>query len=353
MDSSDKKGCASKGKALIRVPTCLVVTMRNEAFPRPRIVLSRCLEHDPVRYNGHMIPDDFIRGLRPHVDFVLVCPEVAIGLGVPRDTVRLVEVEGQVRMLQPTTGRDFTDLMRTFVNGFLDEVGDVDGFILKSQSPTSGYRDVKVYRTIDGPAKVTGKAGGLFGGEVARRFNQLAVEDEGRLRNMTIREHWLTKAYTLARFREMRVRGSMKDLVRFQAEHKLLLMAYNQERMRAMGRIVANHDRRPLEEVMADYSSHLQSAMARAPRYTSNVNVLMHALGYFKEGLTGEEKTHFLSVLDEYREGMVPLVVPQSLVRSWSLRFGEEYLMSQVFFEPFPAELMKGSKKGRGRDLWS
>ncbi|NIP36563.1 MAG: DUF523 domain-containing protein, partial [Thermoplasmata archaeon] len=90
------------------------------------------MEHDPVRYNGQMIPDDFVRGLRPHVDFVLVCPEVAIGLGVPRDTVRLVEVEGDVRMLQPATGRDVTEEMRGFVSKFLDDVGEVDGFILKS-----------------------------------------------------------------------------------------------------------------------------------------------------------------------------------------------------------------------------
>ncbi len=327
--------------------------MANDGTPRPRIVLSRCLEHDPVRYNGQMIPDDFVRGLRPHVDFVLVCPEVAIGLGVPRDTVRLVEVEGDVRMLQPATGRDVTEEMRGFVSKFLDDVGEVDGFILKSGSPSSGYRDVKVYRTVDGPAKVTGKAGGMFGGEVARRFGHLAVEDEGRLRNMNIREHWLTKVYTLARFREMARDGSMKDLVRFQAEHKFLLMAYNQKEMREMGRVVANPDKSPLEEVMEDYRSHLFKAMAKAPRYTSNVNVLMHALGYFKDGLTGEEKAHFLKLLDEYRDGMVPLVVPQSLVRSWALRFEEDYLLSQLYLDPFPADLMKGSKKGRGRDLWS
>jgi uncharacterized protein YbgA (DUF1722 family)/uncharacterized protein YbbK (DUF523 family) len=327
--------------------------MPNEEFPRPRIVLSRCIDHDPVRYNGQMIPDDFVRGLRPYVDFVLVCPEVAIGLGVPRDTLRLVEVAGDVRMLQPATGRDVTEEMRAFVKGFLDDVGDVDGFILKSGSPSSGYRDVKVYRTIDGPAKLTGKAGGMFGGEVTRRFGHLAVEDEGRLRNMNIREHWLTKAYTIARFREMGEGGSMKDLVRFQAEHKFLLMAYNQKELREMGRVVANHEKRPLDAVLGDYWEHLCSALAKAPRYTSNINVLMHSMGYFKGSLSGEEKAHFLDVLEDYREGNVPLVVPQSLLRSWALRFGEDYILSQRFFEPFPADLMRGSKKGRGRDYWS
>ena len=327
--------------------------MPPDEIPRPRIVLSRCLEHDPVRYNGQMIPDDFVRGLRPHVDFVLVCPEVAIGLGVPRDTLRLVEVDGEVRMLQPATGRDVTEEMRAFVDDFLKGVGDVDGFILKSGSPSSGYRDVRVYRTVDGPAKVTGKAGGLFGGEVARRFGHLAVEDEGRLRNMNIREHWLTRVYTLARFREMSEGGSMRDLVRFQAEHKFLLMAYSQKELREMGRVVANPGKLPLERVLSTYVGHLHTAMSQAPKYTSHVNVLMHCLGYFKGGLNGEEKAHFLDLLDDYRDGMVPLIVPQSLVRSWAVRFREDYLLDQVYLGPFPPELMKGSKKGRGRDLWS
>ncbi|NIT36408.1 MAG: DUF1722 domain-containing protein, partial [candidate division Zixibacteria bacterium] len=254
-------------------------------FAKPVVVVSRCLEFDAVRYDGSRIRDDFVRALKPHVTFIPVCPEVEIGLGVPREPVRIVEARGRRRLVQPATGLDVTEKMQRFAAAFLDGLDAVDGFILKSRSPTSGIKDVKVY---PGTAKTapSGKGAGFFGGAVLARFGHLAVDDEGRLKNLRLREHFLTKLFALAAFRETKGSGAPKDLVQFHAENKLLLMAYNQTRMRALGRVVADAGRSPAADVLAAYEEALCAALARPPRYTANVNVLMHGLGHFSKRLS-------------------------------------------------------------------
>jgi uncharacterized protein YbgA (DUF1722 family) len=179
----------------------------------------------------------------------------------------------------------------------------------------------------------------------------VAVEDEGRLRNFRIREHFLTQLFTHARFRSITHSPAMKELVRFHSEHKLLLMAYSQKELRQLGRVVANHDRRPVRDLFERYGAGLYRALSRIPRYTSNVNVLMHALGYSSRKLSHEEKAFFLEMLEEYRSGRIPLSVPISLARSWIIRFEEDYLKDQVFFHPYPPELMEITDSGKGRDF--
>ena len=321
----------------------------NEAV-RPRIVVSKCLEFDSCRYNGVMIPSEVVRMLRPHVDFLPVCPEVEIGLGVPRDPIRIVRVDGKDHLWQPATERDITQAMLDFTRDHLDGVGEVDGFILKFKSPSCGIKEVKIYGGFgEGPA--SGKGAGFFGRAVLERFGHLAVEDEGRLRNFRIREHFLTRVFSLARFRAMKGEGSMASLVRFQTRHKMLLMAYSEKALREMGRLVANPEKKPLDAVLADYEKLLHAALAGPPRYKSAINVLMHALGYFSKALTHREKAFLLASLDKYRDRRVPLSVPISIVSSWITRFEEDYLAEQVFFEPYPEDLVEVTDSGKGRDV--
>ena len=215
-------------------------------FPKPNVVISRCITFAPVRYNGQLIPDLFVEKLKPFVNFIPVCPEVEIGLGVPREPVRIVLVNGERRLIQPATGSDFTKRMEDFAESFLSSLGDVDGFILKRGSPSSGLRNVKIYATVEKSAPV-GKGPGVFGGAVLERFPSLAVEDELRLINIKIREHFLTRIFTFAGFREIKKSGKMKDLVRFQSENKYLFTAYNQKELRCLGKIVANQAGTPLD----------------------------------------------------------------------------------------------------------
>jgi uncharacterized protein YbgA (DUF1722 family)/uncharacterized protein YbbK (DUF523 family) len=321
-------------------------------FIQPRVVVSRCIEFASCRWNGLRIASDVVKGFIPFLDFQPVCPEFEIGLGVPRAPIRLVSIDEDLRLLQPATGRDVTDDMSSFARAFLDDVVEVDGFILKSRSPSCGIKDVKVYPGI-GKQSAVARGAGFFGSAVLDMFPGAAIEDEGRLTNFRLREHFLTKLYTLASFRAVKAARKMGRLVSFHTENKLMLMACSQKELKILGRIVANPEHRSVDAVLADYECHLHAALRGPARYTSNINVCMHALGYFSKELSGREKGFFLDSLERYREGKVPLSVCLNLVMSWIVRFEEQYLIGQTFFQPYPKELVEISDSGKGRKLSS
>jgi uncharacterized protein YbgA (DUF1722 family)/uncharacterized protein YbbK (DUF523 family) len=313
--------------------------MRMPEHLKPVVVLSRCLDLEPVRYDGQVVPYDFVRQLEPWVEYRPVCPEVEIGLGVPRDPIRIVELHGRAHLIQPDTGADYSEDMKSFADEFLNSLGAVDGFILKSRSPSCGIKDTKIFQGSHEKAPST-RGAGFFGARAKELYPGLAVEDEERLRDYMIREHFLTKLFSLARFRSVKGGGSMRRLAHFQSVNELLLMAYNQKEMRTLGRIAANSGNKPFAELIGDYERHLQAAFKRAPRYTSVINVLQHAAGYFTRQLSSEEKAIYGSSLDKYRTRQVPVSVVSSILRSWIVRFGEEYLATQTFFDPYPATLI-------------
>lgn len=310
------------------------------AFPKPRIVVSKCLGFDPCRYDGEVVENNFVAELEPHVNFVCVCPEVEIGLGTPRAPVRLVSASGDAfKLIQPSSGFDVSERMTGFSAGFLDSVGELDGFLLKNRSPSCGIADVKFYAGPEkGPA--IGRTAGIFGAAVLERFPDLAVEDEGRLMNLAIREHFLTRIFAFARFRALEQSGSLGAMVRFHATHKLLLMSYSQLHLRELGRIVANAKKQKLPILLRLYKNVFHDAFRRIPRRTSPINVLMHAAGYFKTQLNSREKTHFLTILNSYRGKKLPVSAPIAVLRSWISRFETSYLLDQTFFQPFPDPLI-------------
>ncbi|UCG76052.1 MAG: DUF1722 domain-containing protein [Gemmatimonadota bacterium] len=319
-------------------------------FARPRLVLSRCLELEKVRYNGEKIAYDFVRELEPFVDLVPICPEVEIGLGVPRDPIRLVVGEDGVRLYQPSTRRDLTLAMQEFGDTFLSGLPPVDGFVLKNRSPSCGISDVKLH-TPDGMPASSGKRAGMFGQAVIDRFGDLAVEDEGRLRNFRIREHFLTKLFALAALRQVEDSTAIRDLIDFHARYKFVLMAYSQKGLRELGRLVANGRDLALDDLMARYRVGFAAALRRPPKYTSVINVLDHAAGYFKRTLDGREKAMFRRQVDRYRSGRLPLAGVTAVLWAWVIREDEAYLQGQAFFQPYPDELMSVSDSGKGRKI--
>ena len=292
--------------------------------------------------------DKFVARLEPHVEFVCVCPEVEIGLGTPREPVRIASSGSSLKLIQPATGLDLTEKMHGFTAEFLTSVGEVDGFILKTRSPSCGIGDVKYYAGPERGASL-GKTAGFFGGAVLEKFSDRAIEDEGRLRNLGIREHFLTRIFALARFRQLQQSMLMHELVHFHASNKLLLMAYSQTKLRELGRIVANAERKDKDAIIGMYGEHFRLALQKQPRHTSPINVLMHALGYFKKELSAREKKHFLDTLESYRKGRAPLSSAVSILRSWIFRFESTYLSEQTLFHPFPEHLMALDDSGRGR----
>jgi len=251
--------------------------------------------------------------------------------------------------MQPATKADVTSKMSKFCEEYLSSIKEIDGFILKSRSPSCGIKEVRVYPGIEKSAALK-KSSGFFGTAVTKRFPHLPVEDEGRFRNFLIREHFLKRLFTLARFNAIKKTTKMKDIVKFQAENKFLLMAYNQTEFRIMGRIVANHEKKPVVQVYKDYETHLFRALAKTPRYTSHINVLMHAMGHFSDKLNKQEKSFFLDLMEKYRRGKAPLRSDMDVLKSWGVRFGEKYLLDQSFFNPYPDELLDISDSGKGRD---
>lgn len=210
-------------------------------WPRPRLEVSACLGFAAVRYLGELIPDKVVAALKDHVDFVPVCPEVEIGLGVPRPTVRLVRGEEGPRMVQPRTGEDLTERMEGFSRAFLASLGVVEGFLLKNRSPTCALKDAKVY-AYPHQGDAVGHGPGLLAQVVMEAFPLLPKEDEGRLTSARIRAQFFTRIFGLARLRRLR---DLAELMAFHARYKLLLMAYSQKEARALGRLLGRSGGRP------------------------------------------------------------------------------------------------------------
>lgn len=315
----------------------------SRTFAKPVVVVSKCLEFEACRYNGERISSSFIERLKPHVRFRPVCPEVEIGLGTPRDPIR-IHLQGKRKALyQPGTRKHLTQDMNAFAEKFLGSLEEVDGFILKAKSPSCAIDDAKIFPTSTS-ANHAALGAGLFAGAALERFGARAFADETDLNEPDARAGFLTKIFALAGFREVKMQGSMNGLVRYHAENKLLFMACHQETMREMGRIAANHEKHAFSEAAARYEDALLRLLARTPSRASYVNALAHAVGHVSKKIGGEEKKRFLDALEEYREGRIPLDGPVNMLREWSKRFGSEYLEGQTIFEPYPRVLGSGCK---------
>ncbi|MFX1470388.1 MAG: YbgA family protein [Promethearchaeota archaeon] len=323
-------------------------------FLKPKVVISRCIEFDHCRWNGNIIKSPFVEILKSYVDFQPVCAEVEIGLGIPRDPVRIVKEES-LKLIQVSSLKDYTKKMEAFAKDYLNSIDLIDGFILKSKSPSCGIKESKYYFDTKPGSAVIDKGAGLFGREVLKFFPNTAIESEGRLMNFRIREHWLTKLYTLKNFRNVKDSESHHMLVDFQAKNKFLFMAYNQNLMRMLGKIVANPLKKRFNSIIDEYEKFLFNLLNKPPEYTSHINVLMHILGYFKKELNAQEKAFFLDELEKFRAGWIPLFIMIELIKSWMMRAEKTYLQEQSYFNPYPEELMNFDIKDawRGRTYWN
>ena len=323
--------------------------MTDDGFGRPRLVLSKCLEIEACRYNAQTIRSGVVRLLEPHVEFVAVCPEVEIGLGVPRDPIRLVSAEegaGPLQLVQPSTDRNLTDRMTAFSHGFADATGAVDGMVLKSRSPSCGIKDVKVYAGAE-DAPATGKGAGLFAGIMMERFPTVAIEDEGRLTNAGIRHHFLTRIFASVALRSA-LAGGPAGLVAFHTRYKLVLMAQSPSGQQELGRLVAESGS-DFGAAAAAYRDGFAEAMAEPAGRGAHVNVIQHAQGYFKRELRRPEKRQFEELQAQYREGQLPLQALLAVLGTWVARFAEPYLQRQAYFRPYPQPLVVAADSGRAR----
>ncbi len=309
--------------------------------PRPRLGVSTCLTGQSVRYDGGHKRDRWLMDvLGPLVEFVPVCPEVEVGLGVPREAMRLEGDPADPRLMTQKTRIDLTERMRTWCRTRLDELAGerLCGYVFKKDSPSSGMERVKVYPVGGGPAARTGS--GIFAALFMERFPHLPVEDEGRLNDAGLRENFLERVFVMHRWRELERAGiSLGGLVEFHARHKLLVMAHNVEGYRRLGRLVAHGKSRDMDGLAAEYLADLMGSLKRKATLKQHRNVLEHCLGYFKNQLSGDEKAELKEVIEAHANGLIPLIVPVTLINHYVRKYQQPYLASQVYLNPHPMEL--------------
>lgn len=306
-----------------------------------RLGISACLLGAQVRYDGGHQLDRYLRDvLGEYVDYVSVCPEVEVGLPIPRETLRLIEnEEQQVRLVFSRSGEDITARMEVWASARVKQLEQeqLDGFVFKSKSPSSGMERVKLYDRNSIPKNV---GVGVFARHFMAHFPLLPVEEEGRLHDPRLRENFITAIFVLKRWRELLAAGfSLGRLVEFHTRHKLLIMAHSQQHYRQMGKLVAAGRDHSLVELRSLYLAELLTALRLKTTVKKHVNVLQHILGYFKRELQADEKQEMIELIENYRQGLVPLIVPLTLLNHYIRKYDQPYLQQQYYLNPHPKEL--------------
>ena len=323
----------------------------EKEFVKPRIIISRCIEFEPCRWNGEMVHSFYISRLKSFAEFIPLCPESDIGLGIPRNPVRLVKKDGNLHLMQNNTGADVTEALKQYAEEVLKRHSDADAFILKEKSPSCGTGNVKIYPGLGKVSPLSGDGIGLFAAHVLKFAPGVPVLHEGKFNDLKWREHFYIQIFTLASFRELRAHADIRSVMAFQEKNKLLFMAYHQGLMRQMGRIAAGMTLKNFKSAFEEYERCLRELLSRPPRPVSHINALMHALGYFSDRLQASEKQFFLNSLEMFREERMDLSSCLAIMHSWIIRFDQPYLKNQRYFQPFPHELLdiRDSAKGKLR----
>ncbi len=317
----------------------------SAAGPRLKIGISACLLGQEVRFDGGHKRDQFLTEvLGPHVEWVPICPEVEMGLGTPRETLRLVRVDGNqaLRMITTRTGVDHTDGMNRWASRRLEalarEAPDLCGYVLKKDSPSCGLERVKTFGSRGAPER---NGRGLFATALIARFPALPVEEEGRLADPRCRENFIERVFAYCRLKDLFKPGwTHAQLVQFHTAHKMALLAHSTENCEALGRLVANGQQTPKRQLRTAYERLFMTTLAMPSTRRRHVNVLMHMLGHLKKKLDAASKRELLDSIGEYRKGTAPLIVPLTLLRHHARVHAIEYLLGQSYMEPQPRELM-------------
>jgi len=305
-----------------------------------KLGISTCLLGENVRYDGGHELDRFLAGtLGQYVEYVPVCPEVECGLTIPREAMHLEGDPDSPRLVTIRTKKDMTDRMINWAQKRVAELEKVGfcGFIFKSNSPSCGMERVRVYNQKGMPVK---KGAGIFARIFMEYFPLLPVEDEGRLHDPKLRDNFIERIFTLKRWRKVLERKvSRGNLVDFHTRHKFLILAHSPRYYQMMGNLMAKGKDFPLKQLYQKYQTLLMESLNLKTSVKKNANVLQHMMGYFKEQLPSDEKQELLEVVDFYRKGHIPLIVPITLFNHYVRKYDQPYLKQQVYLNPHPLEL--------------
>ncbi|UTA46673.1 DUF523 and DUF1722 domain-containing protein [Simiduia sp. 21SJ11W-1] len=307
-----------------------------------KLGISACLVGQKVRFNaGHKRSAFCAETLAQQAELVPVCPEVAIGLPVPRQAIRLMHDGDQLRVV-PSKGEpgdiDYGPALKEVGASYMAANPDLDGFVFMNDSPSCGPANVKTYRTNGYQADRKGV--GFFAQAVKAANPLLPVEDAGRLNDAVIRENFMVRIGVYRAWRELNAQPlTAGRLIKFYSPYKYLLMAHSQVAYKQVGRLLANHERRPIAEVAERFITTFMDGLKVLADRKGHTNVLMHLLGYFKKHLDADDRQEVLSLIQSYRKGTVPLVTPVTLFKHHLRRLPNDYLQAQKYWQPHAPEL--------------
>jgi len=305
-----------------------------------KLGISTCLLGESVRYDGGHRLDRFLTDtLGQYVQYVPVCPEVECGLSIPRESMHLEGDPESPRLVTSRTHKDYTAKMLRWARERVIQLDkeNLCGFIFKGNSPSSGMERVKVYNNKGIPLK---KGRGMFAGIFMDHFPLIPVEEDGRLHDPKLRENFIERIFTMKGWREViSKKRTMGNLVEFHTRQKLLILSHSEKHYRLMGKLVARGKQIPIGRLYSEYETLLMAALKLKPTIKKNTNVLIYMLGYFKKQLVADEKKELLEMIDQYRSGYVPLIVPVPLINHFVRKYQQPYLKEQTYLNPHPMAL--------------
>jgi len=304
------------------------------------IGISSCLLGQEVRHDGgHKRNAWILNTLSSYFEFRPLCPELAIGMGVPRPTIRLIKQDKVIRLVgSKDTDLDVTDEMNRFSDQAVSGLDDLSGYILKKDSPSCGMERVRIYNEKGIPEK---NGSGLFAARLMEAHPNLPIEEEGRLMDPVLRENFIERVFVYFRWQKLLHAGlTVKELMEFHAAHKFNLLAHNESIYRELGPLVAQATPENLEAIAEQYINMLMKGMKKPATRKRHTNVLMHVMGFLKNALSSDDKQELLDILEQYRLGRVPLIVPITLLRHHLRREPHPYIEKQYYMKPYPEELM-------------
>ncbi|MGO2456766.1 YbgA family protein [Vibrio casei] len=305
---------------------------------KPYIGISACVAGLNVRFDkGHKKSDFCMTHLAPFVEYQTYCPEVAIGLPTPRPTIRQVQLEDGIHVSRPDGNGDVTQSLTEYGQNIAQQIDHLSGFIFCQKSPSCGMERVKVYQA-DGKGSMPSGIG-LFAKQIMAMNPNLPCEENGRLCDPALRENFMIRVFTYRHWQDMVNSGLTKHkLIQFHSERKYLLMSHHLISYKETGQLLAKADI-SLQEMAQQYIRLLMAGLKHVSTHKSHTNTLQHLQGYFKKVLTKEQKQELSSHITHFREGLVPLVVPLTLINHYLKEFPQQYLATQVYLSPYPKEL--------------
>jgi uncharacterized protein YbgA (DUF1722 family)/uncharacterized protein YbbK (DUF523 family) len=307
---------------------------------KPNIIISKCINFDNCRFNGWIIKDSFLELLWKYVNYIPVCPEVAIWLSTPRLPLRIFKDWNIIQLYQPATETYLTKKMNIFAQDFLKAQKNIDWFVLKNWSPSCWIWDVRLYdKKISYTFQKKWKW--IFTENIDKIYSNIPKEDEWRLKNFKLREEFLTKIFCIAEFRYIRKNLIISEISDFQAKNKYLFMFYSPKIQKELWQIIGSYNKTNINEIFDDYNLKLLELFWTETKIWKMINALTHIFWYFKNNCSSDEKEFFCETIEEYREWRIPTSSVISILKTLALRDKKEYIISQSILNPYPKELIE------------